>query len=70
MTQNMMNSKKQVNTSSKYKGVSFVKSRNKWIASICVDGIDKNLGRYNTEAEAVKARREAEKKYFGVFAGS
>lgn len=42
-------------------GVSYVKSRDRWLAQICIDGKKKNLGRYKTrdEAEAVyKAAKE------------
>jgi hypothetical protein len=38
--------------SSKYAGVSFVKSRNKWNAHIQINGKIKNLGYYSTEYEA------------------
>ena len=41
-------------TTSKYKGVSYVKSRNKWRASIIIDGKTKNLGDYLTEEFAHK----------------
>lgn len=45
----------------KYKGVSWDKSRNKWIASIS----GKHLGRFNTEIEATIAYNEAVDKYWG-----
>jgi hypothetical protein len=38
--------------SSKYKGVSFVASRNKWLSQIRINNIVYNLGRFNTELEA------------------
>lgn len=40
------------NSTSKYRGVSFVKHINKWNASIKIQGKSFNLGYYNTEIEA------------------
>lgn len=45
----------QRNNTSGYRGVSFQKSRNKFIAQIAVNGTNKNLGRYITAIEAAKA---------------
>lgn len=39
-------------TLSKYKGVTFDKSRNKWKASVQREGVKYNLGRFNSEEEA------------------
>lgn len=39
-------------TTSKYKGVSYQKERNKWTAYVNVNGKRKNLGRFDTEEEA------------------
>lgn len=44
--------KKMKNSSSIYLGVSFDKSRNKWVAHICIDKKQKNLGRFDTEFDA------------------
>lgn len=44
-------------------GVSWSKSRNKWVASINVKGKTKFLGRFNELSDAVNARKEAEKLY-------
>ncbi len=52
-----------MNVSNNIKGVCFDKSRNKWIAHIK----GKNLGRFSTYEEAIKARKEAEIKYFGNY---
>lgn len=41
--------------SSKYKGVSWIKGRNKWLSSAKLNGKTKNLGRYDTEEEARRA---------------
>jgi len=49
-------------------GVSWDKSRNKWEAHIKLNQKKKHLGRYNNFEDAVKARKEAENKYFGEFA--
>lgn len=53
-SQNGFNTNKQKNKSSKYKGVSFDKSRNKWCARIKT----KYLGRFNTEEEAARSYNE------------
>jgi hypothetical protein len=43
------------------KGVSFLKGRNKWRASINLEGKKVNLGTFNTLQEAVTARQAGEK---------
>lgn len=45
-------------------GTSFVKSRNKWVAQININGKQKNLGYFLTQEEAIAARKTAEQKYF------
>jgi hypothetical protein len=56
--------------SSKFRGVSFLKSRNKWIADIRKNGKQKRLGYFSTEEEASKAYLEARKNLFpGVVYG-
>ena len=45
------------------KGAYFMKKTKKWCACIRVDYKNKHLGSFNTEEEAVKAYREAKKKY-------
>jgi hypothetical protein len=40
------------NTSSKYIGVSYQKSRNLWTSMICINGKSKWIGRFKTEYEA------------------
>ena len=67
--QNLMNKNKQKRKcSSKYIGVSYKTKRNKWEATIGINGKNKFLGQFNTEIEAYQARLEAEKKYFGEYA--
>lgn len=48
---------------SKSKG--FHKVRNVYVCRICVNGKIIQLGRFKTKDEAIKARKEAEKKYWG-----
>ena len=60
--------KKRTATTSKYKGVSFIRSRNKWYAQIEVNGRCINLGRYEAEKGAARAYNEAAKKFFGELA--
>lgn len=53
---------------SKYKGVSFEKCRNKWIARISYKGKSKNLGRFNSELDAALAYDRAALIVHGVYA--
>lgn len=49
-------------------GVCWDKSRDKWISSIKCDGKNINLGRFVNKEDAIRARLEAEQKYFKEFA--
>lgn len=53
--QNMCNLKKRKNTSSRFKGVFWDKSRNKWSARANIEGKSLNIGRYENEIEAALA---------------
>jgi hypothetical protein len=66
-TQNNMNRKSTKNSSSQYIGVNFDKTINKWIANIKFEGKHINLGCFDDEIDAAKARDMATKKYFGEF---
>lgn len=50
------------------KGVYFDKARNQWRAYIGLNNKYIHLGRFNSEEEALQARKLAEEKYFGEFA--
>lgn len=67
--ENLANRRKQKGLySSKYKGVSWGKSRQKWISSIGFKNKSISLGRFDKEIDAAKAYNAAARKYFGQFA--
>lgn len=65
--QNTVNVKKQKGVS-RYKGVVWDSSKNKWKAQIKVNGKNKNLGRFAEEADAARAYDAAAVKEFGEYA--
>ena len=65
---NTKNRTKPNNNTSGTMGVSFCKNSNKWRARICVDKKTIYLGYYEEIEDAIKARKEAEIKYFGEYA--
>jgi len=68
-TENSRNSSKpRGKHSSLYKGVSWDKSRGKWVSSIMVNRKHIHLGRYLTEEEAALAYNEGATRYFKEFA--
>lgn len=66
--ENFFNSKKKSNNTSGVTGVGFDKKSSKWRARICIDYKNINLGFYDDKNEAIKARLQAEQKYFKEFA--
>lgn len=69
-SQNQANRGKPVNNTSGIKGVQFDADRQKWRASITVNGKAKNLGRYDTSQEAQNAYEKAALQAWGDFAKS
>ncbi len=60
--------KNRVKSSSKYRGVSYVRSTGRWRAGIEVEGKSINLGEFKKEAEAAETYNKAAKKHFGALA--
>lgn len=65
--QNVFKKKLHNNNTSGFRGVSWDKSRNKWLSQIQIDGKFKKLGRFNTPEEASTAYENAAKLTFGDF---
>lgn len=66
--QNTINKRIQSNNSSGYAGLSFRKDTKKWKTRITFNGKEIALGCFILKCQAVKARKEAEEKYFGEYA--
>lgn len=66
--QNNRNIKMSKNNKSGYKGVSFEKSRKKYVARICVNYKNIVIGRFETPKAAAKAYNEVAFREFGEFA--
>ena len=66
-SQNAMNRIKGSNNTSGVIGVVWVKNRNNWKAEIKLNDKSIYLGSYDKLEDAIKARKEAEEKYFGEF---
>lgn len=66
-SQNMMNRRLQSNNSSGVTGVVWHKQKEKWQSQIKINNKNIFLGRYNNIESAIKARKDAEIKYFGEF---
>jgi len=66
-SQNMMNRMEQTNSKSGFSGVIFDKRSKKWRSYIKKDGKQRHLGFFKELSDAVIARIEGEKKYFGEF---
>ena len=72
-SQNVINARKKKTfkgkpLSSKYKGVTWVKLENKWMAQAKIAGVNKYLGLFNNEIDAALAYNEFAKENFGEFA--
>lgn len=66
-SQNSANAKKRVDNKSGCSGVYYQKSRYKWAAQISVNNKKISLGRFDCFDDAVKARKDAENKYYKEF---
>lgn len=67
ISQNAMNAKIRINNTSGVTGVCWNKKTGKYRAYIQKDGKNHNLGFFVNFEDAVNARKEAEKKYFGEY---
>ena len=67
-TENARNKSLSINNTSGVVGVGWDKDNKKWVAFIGMDYKTKKLGRYINKEDAIKARLEAEQKYYGEFA--
>ena len=67
VSQNNMNKILSSNNTSGVTGVGWHKTKGKWRAYIVVNKKQIHLGDYNNFKDAVKARKDAEEKYFGEF---
>lgn len=63
--ENLLNKGMQKNNTSGVKGVFFDKNKQKWTVSIGFKGKNIHIGMFDDFENAVKARKKAEKKYFG-----
>ena len=63
-TGNMLNRTLSANNKSGYPGVSWRKESHRWRATITLNNKQVNLGNYLVLEDAIKARKEAEEKYY------
>lgn len=66
-SQNAMNTDIWINNTSGTRGVYYSKDNKKWFSMIVVDYDRKFLGYYDRKEDAIIARQEAERQYFGNF---
>lgn len=66
--ENICNCEIPKNNKSGCKGVYWAKYKQKWTVQITINNKTKYIGRYKNLEDAIKARQEASKKYYGEFA--
>lgn len=66
--QNICNCNIPKNNKSGCKGVYWAKDKQKWTVQVTINNKTKYIGRFTEYEDAVKARNEAAKKYYGEFA--
>lgn len=66
--ENMFNQRKRRLSSSRYKGVTWCKRSERWLAQIMKDKRNKCLGYFTDEADAARAYDDAARRLFGEFA--
>lgn len=67
-TQNLANQRKRGGGSSQFKGVTWDRDRNLWLAQIQVGGRNRSLGRHRSEEDAARAYDDAARDAFGQYA--
>lgn len=67
-SQNCQNATPHKKSRSKYKGVTWLKARNRWVADITVSYKMMRIGSFHSEILAAKAYDKAARKYHGEFA--
>ncbi len=67
VSQNMINRNKFINNTSGHTGVHYNKNNDKWVARIQIDNKRIVLGSFIFMSDAIKAREDAEIKYFGEY---
>ena len=67
-SQNVANQRKRPGLSSRFKGVSWDRTRSQWQSHITLNGRTRRLGRFLDEGEAALAYNAAAEKCFGEFA--
>ena len=67
-SQNQHNRIKQINNTSGYKGVCWIKQKKLWKAQICIDKQQINLGTFDSKEKAAKVYNDAALKYHSEFA--
>ena len=70
LKENSMNSKLSSRNTSNFKGVSYHKQRNKWMAYIDINGKKQNLGYFDKIEDAINARVKKAKEVYGEYMNS